>query len=401
MSRISHNTPMKAYDHVADLLQKAGHADARISRADAKELVSGLRKEGRGTEALAAENLFKMLDARDTGAGNQVTGYDLKKDRSFVESKMLENRDVNSDGFSAAEIAKMSTTGRALVELGQVLEAGKTKGRISHATPERGMFHVATLLREAAKTDLISSRADADKFADKLQEKGRGTEALAVRTFFSFIDHRDAAAGSRITDADITRAVDYAGKHLLENKDKDNNGYSKDEIANFSTSAKAFLVIGQMVEAGILESAMPLDGKGVQKALSKAVKGQEFDQMGSEGGAGLRAIHGGGSFTKVDEKAFRKAFDMPKRDIQVLEKFTSEDIRTFIENNARVYKDGKETVDPNKADAAFRTTALLRSLEDLKVIVTGKGDEGSLATYIVGLAPDKSMVGLQTAVVWT
>lgn len=401
MPRISNDTPMKAYDHVQKLLEKAGRRDGVVSRDDAKKLVQDLQKEGRGTEALAAENIFKMIDARDAQPGNRVTGYDLKKDRSFVESKMLENRDIDGNGLARSEIEKMSTTGRALVELGRFLDLDTAAGRVAHATPERGLYHVAGMIRAASKHDLITSRADADKYADRLMGEGRGTEALAFRTFFSFIDHRDDRVGGRITDADITKAVDYASRSLLENKDQTGDGYSKNEIAKFSTSAKAFLLLGQMIEAGLIKSAMPTDGHGVQKALAEQVKGLEFDQMGSEGGAGLKAVFRDGNFDKVDEKTFRKAFDMPNRAIQVVDKFTAEDLRTFIETNASTYQDGKVVEDPVASEKAFNTTAMLRSLTDLKVLVTGKGDEGALATYIVGIAPDKSMVGLQTSVVWT
>ncbi|MEQ9502534.1 MAG: hypothetical protein RIT81_37030 [Deltaproteobacteria bacterium] len=401
MSRISHDTPMRAYDHIANLLQEAGGADGRISRADKDELIAKLEAEGRGTEALAAKNLFTMIDARDAGAGNVVTAYDLKRDRSYVEAKLLENRDVNSNGFSKAEIANMSTTGRALVELGQALAVEASRGRVAHATPERGLMHVATMIRKAAQEDLITSRDDIDAFADKLMGEGRGTEALAFRTFAGFIDNRDAAPGARITDADITKAVDYASSTMLRKKDGNDNGYSKDEIANFSKSAKAFLIIGQLVEAGVLDSSMPLEGKAVQAVLSKHFKGQEFDQMGSEGGVGMRAVHRAGSFDAVTEQSFRTAFNMPNRDIQVVDKFTANDMRTFIENNAYAYTNGKWQKDPKAADQAFDSTSVLRSLEDLKVIITGSGDQGQLATYIVGIAPDKSMVGAQTGVVWT
>jgi len=67
------------------------------------------------------------------------------------------------------------------------------------------------------------------------------------------MDHRDAGAGNRITDADINKAVDYSREHLLRNKDENHNGYSKAEIANFSTTANAFLHVGQMIEGGIIE----------------------------------------------------------------------------------------------------------------------------------------------------
>jgi hypothetical protein len=215
---------MRAYDHIADLLKEAGGKNGQISRAEADQLVDKLQKDGRGTEAMAARNLFKMIDARDAAPGNRVTGYDLTKSREFVESKMLENRDVNQNGYSQAEIAKMSPTGRALVELGQVLEMSSAMGRIGYDVP------------------------------DQLYKEGRGTESLALGYFFSFIDHRDFKDGARVTDADIDKAVEYAKEKLLRNKDKNNNGYSKDEVEKFSTTAKAFLLVGQMIDAGIIKA---------------------------------------------------------------------------------------------------------------------------------------------------
>lgn len=125
MARISHNTPLKAFDHVAGLMKEQASRDGVLSRADAKNLVKDLRAQGRGTEALAAENIFKMLDKRDSAfEGARVTARDLNGVRSFVKDKMLENRDLNGDGYSRAEIARMSETGKALVEIGKMLEAG-------------------------------------------------------------------------------------------------------------------------------------------------------------------------------------------------------------------------------------------------------------------------------------
>jgi hypothetical protein len=253
MARISHATPMKGFDHIRNLLDQAGGKDGIISRDDAKKLVSQLREDGRGTEALAAKNLFKMMDMRDAGDGNRVTDYDLNKTRDFVETKMLENRDGNRNGFSQAEIAKMSPTGKALVELGRVLEMKETMGRVGYDVPEKGMDHIAGLLRAAAGADGITSRDDEKALLDGLYKQGKGTEALAAEFFFGFIDHRDYKDGARVTDADIDKAVDYAKEKLLRNKDKNNNGYSKAEIENFSTTAKAFLLVGQMMDAGIIK----------------------------------------------------------------------------------------------------------------------------------------------------
>ena len=251
MSRISHKTPMAGFDHIRKLLDNAGGKDGVISRADADKLVSDLRSEGRGTEALAAKNLFKMIDARDHKEGNRVTGYDLDKSRSFVEERMLKNRDANSNGFSQAEVAKMSPTARALIELGQSLSVEGAKGRIGHAVPEAGLNHVANLLKEAMGKDGRMSADDFSNLSNKLYSEGRGTEGLAAMTFGSFIQHRDGKENV-VTTKDIDAAVGYAQKELLKDYDVNNNGYSKSEVANMSKSGKAFTLLGQLIEGGVI-----------------------------------------------------------------------------------------------------------------------------------------------------
>lgn len=253
MARIAHKVPMNAYDHIVGLLEEAGGKDGIISREDATRLVEKLEAEGRGTEALAAHHLFAMIDARDQALGHRVTSHDLARDRAFVERKLLENRDTNHNGYSTEEIARMSPAGRALVELGQLLALEARRGRVPHAVPEEGLRHVASLLRSAADGDGIASREDVKRLASELRKQGRGTEALAVGMFFAFIDHRDAGHGHRVTEEDIDRAVGYAEEHLVRAKDRNHNGYSKAEIARMSTTAKAFLRVGQMIRAGILD----------------------------------------------------------------------------------------------------------------------------------------------------
>ena len=56
---------MRAYDHLAKLLLDAGGADGVIARSEVDALVEGLRKDGRGTEALAARKLFALIDDFD------------------------------------------------------------------------------------------------------------------------------------------------------------------------------------------------------------------------------------------------------------------------------------------------------------------------------------------------
>jgi hypothetical protein len=252
MTRIAHTVPMEAFDYVADKLRAAAGPDGIVSRKDAKSIERELRAEGRGTEALLAHNLYKLADKREVEDGARITGADLQRLRPFVEAKMLERLDKNHNGYSQDEIARMSPTGKALVELGRTREAGRSKSRVGHDVPEKGMEHVARLIKGTAGPDGIVSRDDIRRLQGELYEQGRGTESQAVGYFAGFIDHRDHEAGARITATDIDRAVAYAKEHLLENKDKNRNGYSKAEIDKMSVSARTFLIIGEMVEAGII-----------------------------------------------------------------------------------------------------------------------------------------------------
>jgi hypothetical protein len=174
--------------------------------------------------------------------------------RRCVKKEMLADYDLNPTGWSKAEMAKMSPTARALIELGQTLKIAKKGGRMAKATPEKGMNHIAKLINAAGGSDKVISRADIKKLGDQLYKEGRGTEALAVRFFYAFTDHRDYKAGARVTAADMNKAVEYSGTALLSSKDANNNGYSKAEYAKFSTTAKAFALVGKMIEAEIIKA---------------------------------------------------------------------------------------------------------------------------------------------------
>ncbi|MEW5849356.1 MAG: hypothetical protein AB2A00_11105 [Myxococcota bacterium] len=63
-------------------------------------------------------------------------------------------------------------------------------------------------------------------------------QAALVDIFFKFIDHRDFRAGAQVTAADVKRAVAYAKEHMIAKYDLNDNGLSKDEIAEMSLTGK-------------------------------------------------------------------------------------------------------------------------------------------------------------------
>ena len=185
-----------------------------------------------------------------------MSGKDLDQAGGFVENELLESADTIRNGYSQAEVKTMPATGRALVEIGLKLQSDEQAGggRVAHRIPELGLNHTADLLKQAAGDDKITSRQDREELIGQLYREGRGTEALAASYFFNFIDARDHQRGARVTGKDIDRAVEVASERLLKNKDRNHNGYSQKEIARFSTSGKAFLEVGKLIDAGIIKT---------------------------------------------------------------------------------------------------------------------------------------------------
>lgn len=247
---ISRDVPLRAYDHLTELLLGSGD-EGGTTRPQVAALVAALREEGRGTEALAADSLFTMVAHVDYGKNDKIGAEHFSRARAFFAKKLHHRGGPLSD----AELALMSPTLRALVEIGQFINQEKRPGRIPHHIPRQGMDHVAALMLRMTRPEGVITRHDRDLMVYALFERGRGTEALAVRYFFNFIDHRSGSVIERITPAEIESAIEYSDLKLLRNKDLDNNGYSSDEVENFSTTAKAFLRVGQMIEAGLIVSS--------------------------------------------------------------------------------------------------------------------------------------------------
>lgn len=241
------DTALAAYDHVAAILLSGGDSNG-VSRQQAKALVNALRKEGRGTEALATDSLFTMADHVDHEKQEHITSAHLDRARAYFARKIF----ARGGKLTPSEVSQLPPTLRALLEIGAFQTIASQPGRIAHRIPEQGMNHVAAMLRSLARPDDAITRADRDLAVYELYEQGRGTEALAIRYFFNFIDHRHGQVMEEITVQEIDVAVQYASLRLLRKKDTNNDGYSRDEIKKFSTTARAFLRVGQMIEADLI-----------------------------------------------------------------------------------------------------------------------------------------------------
>lgn len=119
MSRISKSDVNVAFDLAAKTIIEAGGKDGRISRADIAKALPGLPAPQRAL----VDAFFRFVDARDASKGSQVTGADVAKAVAYAKEKLVAKYDLNGNGLSKDEIAKMSVTGKRAVDLAKALKA--------------------------------------------------------------------------------------------------------------------------------------------------------------------------------------------------------------------------------------------------------------------------------------
>lgn len=119
--------------------------------------------------------------------------------------------------------------------------------RIAKSAVKAVLAETGDRLLQAAGTDGIVSRKDAKKAAEGA---GSEKETALTRVFYGFIDHRDFKAGARVTGADVRRAIEYAGAKMVDRLDVNNNGLSKAELKEGSTTVKlAAAILAERIAA--------------------------------------------------------------------------------------------------------------------------------------------------------
>ena len=122
MSRIARSDVFAALDRAAANIKAADtNGDGRISRAEAQAKVATLS----GTEKQLTDMFYRFADNRDAAAYAKLTGADVEKTLAYAKKELVADYDVNNNGLSKDEVAKMSRTGKLAVQLGQELKAAR------------------------------------------------------------------------------------------------------------------------------------------------------------------------------------------------------------------------------------------------------------------------------------
>jgi hypothetical protein len=130
MSRIAKADVNRALETAAKTILEAGGADGRVSRADIKGALNKLE----GPEKKLADMFFRFIDHRDFKTGAQVTKKDIDRAVTYAKEHMVAKYDLNNNGLSAAEVKKMSLTGKLAVDLAKALKSAGTAGPVAGET---------------------------------------------------------------------------------------------------------------------------------------------------------------------------------------------------------------------------------------------------------------------------
>lgn len=264
--------------------------------------------------------------------------------------------------------------------------------RIAKADVVAALERAANHIRAAAGSDGITSRNDMRR---KLREL-HGIERVLTDIFYRFIDHRDAKAGARITEKDISQAIGYARAHMIDQYDLNRNGLSSSEVAMMSSTGRMAVQLARQLKRAAQQEA-GLHPAELAEKFAELAESLYFDDFASESAEPLTPFYLETKLAVLSENTFSEALDLnPADPQQVIERIMA--AAGFLERFVDIQ------VPERRAQAVELVEALKAYLYDLSVIVLGEDEPGAdpvHPVYIVGLTRKGAVVGLTSTLVWT
>jgi hypothetical protein len=209
MARIAKVDVNRALEQAAKTIIQAGGNDGRISRAEVKARLPELK----GPEKKLVDMFFRFIDHKDFKLGATVTPADVNKAVAYAKEHMIAKYDLNNDGLSKAEIAKMSLTGKLAVELAKVLKQAPAPSEPSMVTK----FGTFSELIDAVKTERSVDYTRPDQVPPELKKmiieathQSSYTDTVTLKDAFEAVDQgefvvrnlKDPATGEKLISID-------------------------------------------------------------------------------------------------------------------------------------------------------------------------------------------------------
>ncbi|KYG05108.1 nuclease [Sorangium cellulosum] len=118
MTAIATSEVHAALARAAEQILSAGGADGIISRRDIRAKLLSLE----GTERNLVDLLYRTIDSRDAARSARVTKADVDAALAHVRTDVVDRLDLDKNGLSEDEIARMSELGKVAVSLARELK---------------------------------------------------------------------------------------------------------------------------------------------------------------------------------------------------------------------------------------------------------------------------------------
>ena len=187
-----------ALAHAADQLLSAGGPDGIVSRKDIRAKLLSLE----GAERDLASALYKFIDSRDAARSARVTKSDIDAAVAFIKTDLIDRHDLDNNGLSEDEVARMSELGKQAVALARQLKKATAPSAAptaptGEATGPKGE---ATGLTGEALAQKIASLAYELYIDDFGSEGAAGLAAFHVAAKLSELTPDTFRATLRLTD---------------------------------------------------------------------------------------------------------------------------------------------------------------------------------------------------------
>lgn len=263
--------------------------------------------------------------------------------------------------------------------------------RISKSSIHAALQIAADHIIEAAGDDPFVSRKDIRAKVKTLQ----GTEAALTDIFYRFIDHRDAKKGARVTQKDVAAAMEYAKEKIIDKYDLNNNGLSKSEIAEMSTTGKLAVALArELKQAGGLEEIE--DATAWKKELDEMLKGLLYFGPGSEADLAMEAVHLEAKANRITEDLIVKLLNLDLNN--------KKEIIYRLEARGELLTPSRTfSFDHDGAERAEKINAFAgRYLKSYHELIIGEDNYTSEHPYyLIGLTADGDIAGVLTQLIWT
>lgn len=191
MTTIATSAVHAALARAAEHLRSAAGPDGIVSRKDVRVKLLSLE----GPERDLVDMLYRFIDTRDSARSARVTKRDIDAELAYIKTELVDRYDLDNNGLSEDEVARMSDLGKLAVTLARTL---KTATAPADAPPAPSAE--ATGLTGEALAQKIGSLASGLYLDDFGSEGGQRLEAFHAAAKLSQLTRETFRSTLSLTD---------------------------------------------------------------------------------------------------------------------------------------------------------------------------------------------------------